>query len=484
MACGVDGVREGSLAEEVVAVEFKDIRLSKRLVKLAEGIGARPNMSIPTACHGRGEMEAAYRFFNNDKVTPEGILQSHVRNTLERISVNSRVLLIQDTTELDLTRPNQQVLGAGPMSSSKTFGAFVHPLFAVSEDGIPLGSVWMKTWARTELKDQTSAQKPRDKKQTPIEEKESLRWLEGLRAARDVAEQSLETQCIVVADSEADVYELFAEPRETSHSRPLELLIRCCQNRRLDDSSHCMLEAVRATDCRYTCRIDIGPRKALISQETRKRRATRSARSAEVEVRACTLTLRPPPRQDRQLPAVTLNVVLVEETAPPPGEEPICWLLATTLPIDTQEAVQQIVAAYCIRWTIEVFFKTLKSGCRVEERQFETLSRALNCLALYMIIAWRILWLCRIGRECPELPCDVVFESSEWKAVYKIVQRKDPPKTPPSLNEMIRMIASLGGYVRRSKTQPGTKTLWIGLQRMHDFANCWDAFGPETRRHS
>lgn len=484
MVCGADGVVEYSLADEVAEADLDDRRLSKRLVKLAEDIGARPNLSLSAACRGRAELEAAYRFFSNDKVTSEGILQSHVRNTLHRISLKPRVLLIQDTTELDLTRPKQQVRGAGPMASSKAFGAFVHPLLAVDEDGIPLGSPWVKFWARPQLKNQLPAEEQRDNKDIPIEEKESYRWLEGLRAAREVAQQCPETECVVVADSEADIYELFAEPRETGHSRAVQLLIRCCQNRGLNDTRQCMLDAVRATDCRYTCRIDIGPREALISNETRKRRASRTARSAEVEVRACTVTLRPPPRPDRQLPVVTLNVVLVEETAPPPGEEPILWLLATTLPVDSEEAVRQVVACYCIRWTIEVFFKTLKSGCRVEERQFETLDRELNCLSLYMIIAWRILWLCRIGRECPEMPCDVVFEPSEWKAVYKIVEQKDPPETPPTLNEMIRMVASLGGYVRRTNTQPGTQTLWIGLQRMHDLANCWDAFGPESRRIS
>jgi hypothetical protein len=154
----------------------------------------------------------------------------------------------------------------------------------------------------------------------------------------------------------------------------------------------------------------------------------------------------------------------------------------TTLPIGTHELLRAVVEYYCQRWGIEVFFKTLKSGCRIEERQFETLDREMNCIAVYMIIAWRILLLCRLGRECPDLNCEVVFEPSEWKAVYHVVTKKDPPKTPPRLNDMIRMIASLGGYVIRANTEPGTQTLWFGLQRMHDFANCYDSFGPDTRK--
>ena len=158
----------------------------------------------------------------------------------------------------------------------------------------------------------------------------------------------------------------------------------------------------------------------------------------------------------------------------------IQWLLITTLPIDDVDQVKSIVYYYTIRWQIEVYFRTLKSGCRVEARYFERSSRLLNCLAVYSIVAWKILYLCRLSRECPELDCEVVFEPSEWKSVYMAVRREEPPATPPSLNAIVRMIASLGGYVIRKKTQPGTQTLWIGLQRLHDLSTAWNTFGPET----
>ena len=95
-------------------------------------------------------------------------------------------------------------------------------------------------------------------------------------------------------------------------------------------------------------------------------------------------------------------------------------------------------------------------------------------------MAWKVLYLCRISRECPDLDCEVVFEPNEWKSVYMAVRQKEPPETPPSLNEIIRMIASLGGYVIRKSTQPGTQTLWLGLQRLHDLSTAWTTFGPET----
>jgi hypothetical protein len=243
-----------------------------------------------------------------------------------------------------------------------------------------------------------------------------------------------------------------------------------------------IIDRAHQTPVLYTATVNVSSRTAKIKVKTGKRVSERPARVANIEVRACTTTLRAPWRSDRNLPAVTVNIVLAEETGTPEGQDPLQWILVTTLPIETQEQVRTIVECYCQRWGIEVYFKTLKSGCRIEERHFEFLDRDMNCIAIYMIVAWRILLLCRLGRECPDLNCENLFEPSEWKSVYIVVAKKDPPKVPPRLNEMIRLIASLGGYVNRSKTEPGTQTLWFGLQRMHDFANCYDLFGPDSRK--
>lgn len=468
---------------EVASADLGDKRLNKRLSLIIERSETHPNLSIPAAMHSRAEMEAAYRFFANENVTPEKILASHYSMTKQRIAEHSVCILVQDTTELDLTRPNQQVKGAGPMSSNAQFGAFVHPLMAFTTDGVPLGFVWQKNWARDAIATDVPVEtKQKKRKETPIEEKESIRWIEGLRAARKVAEQCSATQCVLTCDSESDIYELFAEPLATNHGRALEILVRGCQDRSTTENGQKILDLVRATDCRYTAIVDVSSRKAKTKVETRKRQSDRPARTAEVAVRSCQVTLRPPPRHDRKLPPVTVNVVLVEEASPPAGQVPIQWLLITTLPIETDEQVRAIVEYYCIRWGIEVFFKTFKSGCRVEERQFEYLNRELNAIAVYMIVAWRVMLACRLGRMCPDLDCEVMFETSEWQSVYMIVKKQDPPSKPPRLNEIVRMIASLGGYVPRSKTEPGTQTLWIGLQRMHDFANCYDSFGPPSRQ--
>ncbi len=115
----------------------------------------------------------------------------------------------------------------------------------------------------------------------------------------------------------------------------------------------------------------------------------------------------------------------------------------------------------------------------MEDRRFEGMERLLPCLAVYLIVAWRVLFLCRLGRSCPEISCEAVFEPAEWKSVYVVVRREPPPKVAPKLQEMIRLVAQLGGYVNRKREdEPGPQTLWLGLQRLHDIATCWKVFGP------
>jgi hypothetical protein len=474
------------LRDEVAGADFGDERLDHRLVTIVEDLGAKPHLSIPSATERRAETEAAYRFFDNDKVSPERILAPHVDSTLERIRQCETVLLIQDTTELDLTRPSRQVRGAGPIDSEARRGILHHPLMAFTMEGVPLGTVWQKTWTRDTLETGlTKSEKAQKRQRTPIEQKESVRWLEGQRAARHTAAMCPGTQVICVSDSESDIYEAFCEPRIAESAddsdpsvRPLEVIIRAGQER-------CTVTGdwwhdVRRQKVQYSCTVKVSARTAKITVNTSARSQSRDARMANVSVRASTVTLQPPPRPDRKLPPVTVNLVLVEETDAPDGSEPICWLLVTTLPVSTMEDVQRVVAMYCLRWQIEVYFRTLKSGCRVEDRQFETLPRLKNCLAVYSIIAWRVMYLCYLGRECPDLSCEVVFTPSEWKSICHIYQRGQVPDQPPTLNQLIRIIASFGGYVLRSNTEPGTQTLWIGLHHLHCFALSWDAFGPDT----
>jgi hypothetical protein len=465
--------------EEMSTVDLDDARLDLRAASLLSTLGTRPNLSIPAACKGRAEIKAAYGFFDNDKVTFAKVLAPHIERTRERMAEQPIVLLVQDTTEIDLTRPKQQVKGAGELDGSRR-GFLLHEMHAFTPEGTPLGTAWAQILNRTEgVSHAADADKQRVRKQTPIEEKESMRWLDGLREARQLAQQLPAVCCVCVADSEADVYELFSEPRG---AQPVQWLIRACQDRALHAEQGKHLRAqVLATPVLYELELKIRGRQAKTAAEDRARRQNRVTRQAKVEVHALTLTLRPPYRPDRQLPPVTVQVVVVRERNPPPDEPPVEWILVTTLPIDTVEQVRTIVAYYCVRWGIEVVFRTLKSGCRLERRRFEDIERVLPCLAVYLIVAWRTLFVCHLGRECPDLDCEALFEPSEWKAVWVTVRNEQPPKKPPKLAEMVHLIASLGGYIERRNSEPGAQTVWIGMQRMYDLAWAWDTFGPGAK---
>jgi hypothetical protein len=464
--------------EEVGTVDLGDERLDVRLVELLSALGNRPNLSIPAACGGRAEMKAAYRFFDNAKTTFAKVLEPHIASTRERVAEQKVALLVQDTSEIDLTRPEQEVAGAGALDGSRS-GFLLHEMQAFTPEGTPLGTVWAEIVNRTDGVSHASAsEKRRARKQTPIEEKESMRWLTGLREARALARQCPGVQCVCVADSEADIYEVFAEPRG---EEPVHWLIRACQDRALDNEPGFLRAQVLTTPVLYQVELLIRGRQAKTAAEDRARRENRETRQAKVEVRAGRVTLRPPHRPDRQLPPVTVNVVLVREPNPPSGATAVEWILVTTLPIDTLEQVRTIVEYYCVRWCIEILFRTLKSGCRIERRRFEHIDRVLPCLGLYLIVAWRTMFVCRMGRSCPDMDCEAIFKPSEWKAVWVTVHSKKPPNQAPRLQDMVHLIARLGGYVERPNSEPGTQTLWIGLQRMYDLAWAWDSFGPETK---
>lgn len=466
--------------EEVEGVDLGDERLDARMVVLLSELGNRPNLSIPAACKGRAEMEAAYRFFDNPKVSFQKVLAPHARRTRERMAAQETVLLVQDSSEIDLTRMGQEVAGVGRLDQSRQ-GVLLHPLHAFTPDGTPLGTAWAQCHNRTEPKLQETPQQRLCRiKRTPIEQKESMRWLEGLRQTRALAEQLPQVRLICVADSEADIYELFAEERGPAH-----WLIRACQDRGLDadahDSHRRLLEEVSATAVLYEVELQLRERKAKVAADTSPRHQPRQARQTTVQVRAATVTLRPPWRANEKLPAATVNVVLVQEVDPPSGEPPVQWILVTTLPIGTLEEVRRVVEYYCVRWNVEILFRTLKSGCRIERRRFEHVDRVCRCMALYLIVAWRTLFVCRMGRETPDADCEMIFEPSEWKAVWTAVHRKHLPQKTPRLREMVLLIAELGGYVRRNDSNPGPQTTWIGLQRMYDLAWAWDAFGPQAK---
>lgn len=473
------------VVNELKTADFQDKRLDKRFFEIVDSLGKRPSASIPAACGGAAEVAGAYRWFDNDKVTFERVLQSHREATLERIATQADVVLVQDTTDVDLTRPEQQVRGVGPLDGNSRRGVLLHLLHAFTLNGTSLGTIEASIINRTDDKPLNATKTRAERQAIPIEQKESYRWVVAFRQARELASQNPKTQFVCLGDSESDIYEVFAETQLMP--RNAHWIVRAAQDRAVqpENAGEMVSASLRAellaSPVRYTTQIRVRGRSAKVSCESRGRRQSRDSRDAEIEVHAVRLTLRPPHRPDRKLPPVAMNVVLVRECNPPEHEAAVEWILLTDLPIETGEEIREIVEKYCLRWLIEVFFRTLKSGCRVEERRFEHLDRHLPCLAVYLIITWRTLYVCRLSREHPETNCEAVFEPAEWKSVYRVALGATPTK-PPKLAEMVRVVAQLGGYInKKRKDPPGPQTVWQGLQRLHDIATCWKLFGPDAR---
>lgn len=460
--------------EEMCGLDLGDKRLNKRCGLVLERLAADPQASINGACQGWAETHAAYQFFNNCKVDERKVLEPHLRATVERMKAHPIVLVAQDTTELEYTRKCRTVQGAGPLNEEYRRGFFDHVHLALTPQRLCLGVVGTDLWAR----DDETFRQAKARKHEPLEEKESFRWLEGYRLACELAEKLPQTKIVSIADREADIYECFLEAEQSPLAGRAEWIIRARENRNLPERDP------QAGPCCYRKLFDViaaSPRLGKRQLQIPKT-AKRKARKATVTIRAQRICLKAPYRAGVRLPDVEVNVVLVREENPPAGEEPIEWLLLTSLPINTFKRALRVIDYYACRWQIEVFFRVFKTGCKVEEIQLETADRLRRCLALYAIVAWRVLYVTMLGRESPDLPCDALFTDEEWKSAWTICTDQPLPKRAPPLRVFLSMVAELGGHNgRKHDLPPGPKALWIAIRRIGDFALAWQSFGPDRK---
>jgi len=457
------------LTLELDGIDLGDKRLNDRSRVLIERLAADTAASINASCQGWAETNAAYKFFDNKKVEPEKILRPHREATEKRIREQEIVLVAQDTTELDYSE--HPTKDTGVLDAEHRYGLYDHSHIAFTPERLCLGVLGVEFFSRTP----ESLGKTRERRNDPIETKESFRWLQGYRLACDLAASCSNTQIVSVADCECDIYDIFLETKE--HDTPADFVIRAKQDRRVPERDaasganayRSVLDEVATSPLVTTREIDLpGTPK-------------REARQATLEIRATQVRVRPPAHRPH-LDEVTYNVVLVEEVGGPNDGTDVCLLLITTLPIDSVKAVLLVVDYYVARWPIEVFFRVFKTGCRVEDIQLETNHRLMNCLMFYKVITWRIMYTTFLGREYPDMACDEIFADVEWKPVWKIVSNDPVPRKAPPLSEFIPMLAQLGGYNNRSTDHPpGPQAIWVGMRRMTDFAIAWTAFGPKEK---
>lgn len=429
-------VEEGkSWAEhEFGQARLGDARLVKRLIRLADRLGSAPSASIPGACNGKAETQAAYRLFDQAREDKRGlgwedVIKPHVERTVARMAEHPVVLCVQDTTELDFN--GQEIEGLGPLSFQAQRGMYLHPTYVVTPQRLPLGIVDAWMWAR------------------PLEHPESMRWVEGYERQAELAKALPHTRLIYVADREGDMLTLM----QTAHrlGYPADYLLRAQHNRCLPSGGKLwptVLAAAPLGDIEFTLPA----------------RANRPSRLVRQTIYARQVTL-----PDGQGGTMPVSCVIAREIDPPEGQKAIEWRLLTNRPVCTLEDAAQLIDWYRCRWEIEMLFHVLKNGCRIEALQLGHVRKLELAIAIYLVVAWRLAHLMRLGRECPNLPASVVFTDTEWQAAW-ILAQKSPPRKTPTVREVVRRIAMLGGFLaRKGDGEPGVKTLWQGFTKLSTF---------------
>jgi hypothetical protein len=446
-------------AIEFADVELQDARLNRRCQELAVALGQQPTAYINQACEDWADTKAAYRFFGNTtKVTPAGISAPHQQRTVERMRQYRLVLAVQDTTFFNYTHhPQTEGLGEIGTKKQQQRGFGLHSTLAVTPAGVPLGTLTQQYFTRPIGE---PAHTPAELQRLPIEAKESYHWLKAFEQTLALAPAQVEV--VTVCDRDADIYEMFVLAEE----KRAGLVVRASADRVLAEKEVGKLWAKLR-------------RQPLAGQLTLHITANqqRPARQATVSVRFTQVKFRPPWRPNqKKLPPVTLNAILVREENPPAEiDEPIEWLLLTNTSVQNFEEAVRVVGWYSCRWQIELYHKILKSGCTVEDCRLQKAERLYNYIALMSVVAWRLHWMTYFNRTDPHLPCTVILTITEWQALYRRIHRTTSlPSTPPTVRQAVRWIAQLGGFLgRKQDGEPGITVIWRGWQRLQDIADTW-----------
>jgi hypothetical protein len=440
--------------EEFGAIRLYDERLKERLYTIAQDFYSRPQANVPEACGSKAKVMGAYRFFQNKKVNMDVVLNAHTEATIVRTREHRVVLAPQDTTILNYSaHPMTEDMGPVGHVNETAIGLILHDTLAFTEEGTPLGILDAQCWAR----DPEEKGKRHQRKELPIEQKESVKWLRSFRKVAEIQKLCPETMLVSMGDRESDIYELFLEASKDPDGPRLLVRAEKSRNRKVEQEP--LWDFMQNVEVAGSLNIHIP------------HSGSRKARDAWMDVRFAEMELTPPIRCPSYPPVRVWAVHILEQNEDEKEtDRPLIeWMLLTTVATTSFEDAQKRVEWYSGRWGIEVYHRTLKSGCRIEDRQFGTADRLETCLGVDMVVAWRIYHLTMLGRETPDLPCTVFFKDIEWKALYCYVRKNPvPPEKPPSLGEAMRMVGRLGGHLgRRRDGPPGTQTLWRGLMHLY-----------------
>lgn len=444
---------ETPVANEFEGAKLGDARRTRRLQRMAASAGDAPGVGFPQMVADDSELEGVYRFLGNEDVDADQILEPHALATFRRARQAGFCLVIHDTTDFRFGGEHRRE-GLGHINSQKQQGFFAHFALAVlpGEERVPLGVCGLTRNSR-QIRKGTRRKSWWEMSKDPT--RESLRWAQLLT---EVEAKREGFECIHLMDREGDIYDLMAQMRRIG----ARFVVRGSHDRALSDGgrlSH-RLQALQPQAFRninIALRLDDGR-----SHSSKQKHPPRKARSAQVAVAGTRVILRRTLAAHEAELEVAVNVVHVWEVSPPRGQPEVTWVLYTSEPIETPEQLLAVVDHYRSRWTIEEYFKALKTGCKLERRQLESYHALSNALSLFVPIAWKILLARSLSRALPNAPASTVLSSVQLELLAAHLELDQPPRTA---EQAAFAVAKLGGHLKRNGP-PGWQTLGRGFERL------------------
>lgn len=318
----------------------------------------------------------------------------------------------------------------------------------------------MKTFTREGVKQRTTSEKRRND-----ETRESKRWLQQSIVAEGVIGAG--PKLIHVEDREADIYESLAERVK----RGMHFIVRgqVWRNILVERKAVNIAAFMRAQPRTVRREVELSRRAGPAVKRPKTAHTRRDARLANLAIAAAPVRIRRPANDLASVvEGISLNAVHVIEEDPPEGEPPVEWLLLTTESIATADDIALIIDRYRARWTIEEYFKALKTGCSYEARQLESYEALVRALSIFAVIAWRLLWLRFIAHHTPAAPATEFATDDELAVLLKRKMLEDGA----TIADLLDAIAGLGGHLRHNGP-PGWQTMWRGCQRLRELAEGW-----------
>ena len=468
------------IESELAGADLGDERLRRRLARIASMVATAPADSFPQLAGTDGELEGVYRFLSNERVTPEKILDPHI-GTAHTRAAGRDVLVLHDTTAFTFRQGSRVGLGHLHRTSRQgKSGFYGHFSFATTADGTrrPVGVVGLRTFVRTGDPLTKAVTGHRRFKRA---NKESARWPEAAIQTSRASPNSIH-----VMDREADSYDTYRLLKEAG----VRFVIRARTGWERKGESGGVRGTFPALAKKTPIRLkrtgELSRRAPGKVDVLHKAHPSRKERTADLLVYATPLQMNCPHHYARGESAyrgpLVVNVVYVEEPNPPPGQEPVSWMLVTNEPIETQGQVETVVDHYRARWTIEEFFKALKTGCAFEKRQLESYAALKNALAVFSVIAWRLLLLRTVSRDTPSAPAEAVATARQLR-LLRSLKRLDHPRVRgvelpehATAHDVLLAVAKLGGHLKQNGP-PGWQVLGRGYDSLLLLEVGWIARG-------